>query len=221
MGQVTREGHAPASAAGRCSPTSSEPPDDGAVTAVLFDRLNTSLADQRPARDQTVRTLAQIRARGSGRALRARFDVAAHAARFHQRHGGADPRRFAKQRGREPLQLDTSEGEAAGLGAFLLGAAQDMTQLVMRSRIVSTAARALDQIARHLAGIRGRKNLDLGLVRHSVDVRRATLAWKSRTMPSIGDRASQQRQRRDLSRRCARPVEHRRRASRVMPEVRR
>ncbi len=76
---------------------------------------------------------------------------------------------FSKQPAREAPEIDTLDAgdrpldcpmcdEAGGLSGFLLGAAQDLSNLVTKTRIEMSAA-ALETIAHRLAGVQGRKNL--------------------------------------------------------------
>ena len=129
----------------------------GAVTVVLFDRLNTPAAEQRQARDQVVKALGQIRREDhvalyvlDSTSLRMLHDFTSDPALL--------VRLFSQQVGREPLELDASEKDLGGLQGFVLGAAQDMSGFIMEGRVAATTA-ALEAVADRLAGVRGRKNL--------------------------------------------------------------
>jgi VWFA-related protein len=140
----------------------------GAVTVVLFDRVNTSLADQRQARDQVVKVLGQIR-REDRVALYVLDSTSLRMLHDFTSDSTSLIRVFSKQPAREAPEIDALDvgdrplacpmcDEAGGLSGFLLGAAQDLSNLVTKTRIEMSAA-ALETIAHRLAGVQGRKNL--------------------------------------------------------------
>ena len=160
-------GSAPVLAPGEYS-NRTEGRTSGAVTVVLFDRINTSLADQRQARDQVVKVLGQIR-REDRVALYVLDSTSLRMLHDFTSDSTSLIRVFSKQPAREAPEINTLDvsdrpldcpmcDQAAGLSGFLLGAAQDLSNLVTRTRIEMSAA-ALETIAHRLAGVQGRKNL--------------------------------------------------------------
>jgi VWFA-related protein len=123
----------------------------GSVTAILFDRVNTRLEDQRPARDQIAKFLREIRPEDrvalyslEWNQVRILHDFTSDAAtllRALSRPAAAD---------RPPDDPD--------LTAWVSDTTNDMSAMMLQNR-VSWTLDALEEVAGHLAGVRGRKNL--------------------------------------------------------------
>ena len=141
----------------------------GAVTVILFDRLNTRFEDQAQARAQVVTYLGQIQRNDrvalyvlESNTVRVLHDFTSDAASLL--------RVLSRYRGDTSGELAASEAEVpefmpsglaaldADMAAFLKESTERVAAQFTMHRVDSTTA-ALEAIANHLAGIRGRKNL--------------------------------------------------------------
>jgi VWFA-related protein len=129
----------------------------GAVTVILFDRLNMRLQDQRQARDQIVKALEQIRHEDRV-ALYLLDSTSVQILHDFTNDSASLLSAFSKQVGRGRPEPDAPPAELAMLQGFLLGAAQNTSNVLFQNR-VETTANALEAVANRLAGVRGRKNL--------------------------------------------------------------
>jgi VWFA-related protein len=123
----------------------------GSVTAILFDRVNTRLEDQHPARDQIVKFL---------RAIRPGDRVALYSLEWNRTRilhdftsdGAALLRAISWTPGADRPPDDPD------LAAWISDTTQDMTAMMLEGRVTRTLD-ALQEIAGRLSGVRGRKNL--------------------------------------------------------------
>lgn len=141
----------------------------GGVTVLLFDRLNSAWEDQEQARDQIVKFLAGIQPTDhvalyvlESDVVRVLHDFTTDSSRLI--------RILNRYVGKTSIELDASDDtpdDFARIGnarldaeteAWLKQAAQAVSSNYLKRRQEATAA-ALEGIANHLAGIRGRKNL--------------------------------------------------------------
>lgn len=141
----------------------------GAVTVILFDRLNTAFEDQVLARDQIVAFLQQLEPEDrvalyllESDSVRVIHDFTSDARsllRALSRVTGTTSRELSATR-EEPLPAPAT-GDAqldAELAAWLRGTNRRIAAEFTRRRAESTTS-ALEAIAGHLAGVAGRKNL--------------------------------------------------------------
>lgn len=143
--------------------------DGGGVTVVLFDRLNSSFEDQKFARDQIIRMLAKVQPRDRIALYVLESDVVNVLHDFT-----SDASRLIavlnKYLGTTSIELAASDEKApdfersgiASLDADTLAwinrSMEAVAEQFLRRRGALTIA-ALEEIANHLAGIPGRKNL--------------------------------------------------------------
>lgn len=141
----------------------------GGVTVILFDRLNTSFEDQKQARDQILRFLARVQPADRIALYVLESDVvsvlhdftsdASRLVRVLNRYLGTTSIELAASDATVPEFARTgSAAEDAETEAWLQRATQAVSNHYLRARADSTTA-ALEALANHLAGIRGRKNL--------------------------------------------------------------
>jgi len=134
----------------------------GGVSVILLDRLNTRWEDQRQARDQIVKFLGQIQ-REDRVALYLLDSSAVRILHDFTKDTASLLRALARYRGATSKELAASEEQApetddAEMNAFLSETTRMVTAMAFERRADSTTA-ALEAIANHLAGVRGRKNL--------------------------------------------------------------
>lgn len=156
----------------RATPGSQEPPagsfsnrlegQSGGVNVVLLDRLNTRWEDQGQARDQIVKFLSQIQ-RGDRVALYLLDSSVVRILHDFTKDTASLLRALARYRGATSKELAASEEQVpetddAEMNAFLSETARMVTAASMERRAESTTL-ALEAVANHLAGVRGRKNL--------------------------------------------------------------
>jgi VWFA-related protein len=170
-------------------------PIDGGVTVILFDRLNTRETDQMYARGHVARFLEQIRPDDrvglyvlDSFGLRVLHDFTNDAA--------ALVRAVSRVRGMTSIAVDATLGtEAAGLDselALLFGVEGTVPDGLrqMREHFLGVAAvttvDALESVAAHLAGVRGRKNL----IWISAGFPLEAFNWRGRTMTTEISRAT-------------------------------
>lgn len=140
------------------------------VTVILFDRLNTDFADQKQARDQIVGFLGQIR-RDDRVALYVLESDSVHIlhdfttdatsllrALARYRATPSSPELAAADAQTPDFALTGDAAEDAAMEAFLRKSTEMMAANANVRRAESTMS-ALEAIANHLAGVRGRKNL--------------------------------------------------------------
>lgn len=141
----------------------------GGVTAILFDRLNTSFEDQKQARDQILKFLARLPPTDrvalyvlDSDVVRVLHDFTTDASRLVRvlnRYLGTTSAELAASDATVPDFARTGNAaEDAETQAWLEKATQAVSNQYLRARADSTTA-ALEALANHLAGIRGRKNL--------------------------------------------------------------
>lgn len=134
----------------------------GGVSVILLDRLNTRWEDQGQARDQIVKFLSQIQ-RGDRVALYLLDSSVVRILHDFTRDTGSLLRALARYRGATSKELAASEEQVpetddAELNLFLSETQRMVTAMALQRRAESTSL-ALEAIANHLAGVRGRKNL--------------------------------------------------------------
>jgi len=141
----------------------------GGVTAILFDRLNTRAEDQFYARGQVVKFLEQIRPEDriglyvlDGDMVRVLHDFTSDASslvRATSRFRGVTSTELAVAEEAPPDLLETGDARLdAEMAAFLEASHQRMVEHFTGVRGDATIT-ALESVANHLAGVRGRKNL--------------------------------------------------------------
>ncbi len=121
------------------------------VTAILFDRVNTRIEDQRPAREQIVRFLKDLQPEDRVAIYSLESD------RVKVLHDFTSDTASLIRAISQPISADRPPDDP-DLAAWLSVTTQDMTQMMLANRVSHTLD-SLVEIARHLAGIRGRKNL--------------------------------------------------------------
>jgi VWFA-related protein len=121
------------------------------VTAILFDRVNTRLEDQHPARDQIVRFLKDLQPGDRVAIYSLEWD------RVKMLHDFTSDTASLVRAVSRPTTADRPP-EDPDLAAWISDTSKEMNQLMAANR-VSHTLESLIQVARHLAGIRGRKNL--------------------------------------------------------------
>ena len=140
-----------------------------AVTVILFDRLNTRFEDQAQARDQMVKFLGQIQRDDrvalyvlESATVRVLHDFTSDATsllRALSRYRGQTSGELAASEEQVPDSARTGDAaEDAAMEAFLKAGTEMVAAEFTRRRVESTTS-ALEAIANHLAGVRGRKNL--------------------------------------------------------------
>jgi VWFA-related protein len=141
----------------------------GGVSVILFDRLNTSFEDQKQARDQILKFLAQARPTDRIALYVLESDVvnvlhdftsdASRLVRVLQRYLGVTSTELAASDTTLPDFARTGNAaEDAETEAWLTQAMQAVSNHYLRRRAELTGD-ALEALANHLASIRGRKNL--------------------------------------------------------------
>ncbi len=141
----------------------------GGVTVILFDRLNSSLEDQKQARDQIVKFLAKSDPGDriavyllESDAVTVLHDFTTDASRLIavvQRYLARSSVELTRSEETAPLFARTGiEAFDAATEAWLNNTTQMVQEAYLRRRAALTTA-ALETIANHLAGIPGRKNL--------------------------------------------------------------
>jgi VWFA-related protein len=123
----------------------------GSVTAILFDRVNTRIEDQHPARDQIVSFLKDVQPGDRIAIYSLEWD------RVKVLHDFTSDTASLIRAISRPTAADRPPDDP-DLAAWISDTTKDMTQMMLANRVSHTLD-SLVQIARHLAGIRGRKNL--------------------------------------------------------------
>jgi VWFA-related protein len=123
----------------------------GSVTAILFDRVNTRIEDQHPARDQIVSFLKHLQPGDRVAIYSLEWD---RVKVLHDFTGDTASLIRAVSR---PTAADRPPDDP-DLAAWISDTTKDMTQMMLANRVSHTLD-SLVEVARHLAGIRGRKNL--------------------------------------------------------------
>jgi len=143
--------------------------DGGGVTVVLFDRLNSSFADQKQARDQIVRLLAKAQPRDrialyvlESDVVNVLHDFTSDASRLIavlNRYLGTTSIELARSEEKMPdFERTGLAAQDAETEAWLKRTTEMVQEHYLRRRAELTTD-ALEGIANHLAGIPGRKNL--------------------------------------------------------------
>lgn len=142
----------------------------GTVTVVLFDRLNTRFEDQKPAKDQIVKVLAGLQPSDRVALYVLESDTVRVLHDFTNDAAGLVRVLTRYLAGMTSRELELSEAPAPDLGttgvaaldaeaeAWLKQTTEAINALYTRRRGEYTTD-ALEGIANHLAGVRGRKNL--------------------------------------------------------------
>jgi len=147
---------------------SNQVPVSGGVTVILFDRLNTAWGDQAQARRNIIKFLSQV---PPGERIGFYVLESSHVSIVHDFTTDARSlfRALSRVQARESREVNITEGPAPTIasGGTAMEAQLDAALARMDTMIKADALRdradstlsALEAIARHLAGIPGRKNL--------------------------------------------------------------
>jgi VWFA-related protein len=167
--QVRSEGPGDAvTAAGGVFSNRVQSPSNGGVVAIVFDRLNTSWANQVEARDHIVKYLGQVRPDDrialyvlAPDGMRVIHDFTKDARSLLRALEGARARASQPLQGSQaqaPEHVGFGDSVDAQMDAFVRASFENMRAFYDRSRAY-TSLQALEDVAAHLAGVPGRKNL--------------------------------------------------------------
>ena len=138
-----------------------DPRAAGSVTAILIDRINSRAADQTYARNQLLSFLAQIRPEDRV-AIYVLEPDAVHVMHDFTNDSASLVRALGRYRARD---TDPTAAESVGpstgdpeIDAIIDETTKKLESMLVPRRVESTT-QALEAIAHHLAGVRGRKNL--------------------------------------------------------------
>ena len=123
----------------------------GAVTAILFDRVNTRIEDQHPAREQIAKFLGQIRPDDRVALYSLEWD------RVRVLHDFTNDATSLLRALSWPAAADRAPDDP-DLAGWISHTSEAMSALMVQNR-ASVTLDALVGVAQHLAGVRGRKNL--------------------------------------------------------------